>query len=207
MTYTATEEASLLVRHQHAQTSARTKTQMTGRAGHQRVWMGFLERLAQARREVGLLPREAAVLIGCAAEMAVSRGAPIDRPIELERAADVGRREAEHLRQDLFKLALVNLAGAVRVHEKRHRIGDADRVRDLDGALFGQPSRHDVLGEIAGRICGGAVHLSRVLAGERAAAMRCVTTVRVNDDLAPGKPTIAVWTADHEIAGGVDEEV
>src|SRR3954454_9674149 len=102
MTYTAAEEASLLVRHQHAQTSARTKTQMTGRAGHQRVCMGFLECLAQARRAVGLLPREAAVFIGGAAEMAVRCGAPIDRPIELERAADVVPRRAEHLSQYLF---------------------------------------------------------------------------------------------------------
>ncbi len=36
-------------------------------------------------------------LSGRAAEMAVGRGAAIDRPVELERAADVGRRQREDL--------------------------------------------------------------------------------------------------------------
>ena len=49
------------------------------------------ERLLQLRRQIGLLPREAAVLVGRAAEVAVGRGAAIDRLVELERAADVGR--------------------------------------------------------------------------------------------------------------------
>ena len=44
--------------------------------------------------EVGLLPGEAAVLVRRAAEMAVGRGAAVDRPVELERAADVGRASA-----------------------------------------------------------------------------------------------------------------
>src|ERR1044072_9169758 len=79
------------------------------------------ERLAQARREIGLLPREAAVLFGRTAEVTVSGGTPVDRAVELERAPDVGGRQAEYLGEELFQLALVDCAGAVGVDQKRHR--------------------------------------------------------------------------------------
>ena len=45
--------------------------------------------------------------------MAVSGGAAVDRPVQLERAADVGRRQAEELRQDLLQLLLVDVPGPV----------------------------------------------------------------------------------------------
>ena len=54
--------------------------------------------------EVGLLPGEAAVLVGRAAEVAVGRGAPVDRPVELEGAADIGRGQAEQLGQNFLEL-------------------------------------------------------------------------------------------------------
>src|SRR5262249_8581406 len=86
------------------------------------------ERALELADQVGLLPGEAAVLLGSAAEMAVSGGAPIDRPVELERAADVGRRQPENLRQHLCELALVDIAGAVSVDQHRHWVGNADRI-------------------------------------------------------------------------------
>ena len=73
--------------------------------------------------------------------------------------------------------------------------------------LFGEAGRDDVLGEIARRISGRAVDLGRVLAGERAAAMRRVAAVGVDDDLAAGEAAIAVRAADDEIAGRIDQEV
>src|SRR6185437_3564627 len=76
--------------------------------------------------EIGLLPGEAAVFIGRAAEVAVGRGTAIDRPVELERAPDVGRRQPEDFRQHLLELFLIDLAGAVGVDQNRHRIGNAD---------------------------------------------------------------------------------
>src|SRR4051794_38800945 len=75
------------------------------------------ERLLQLPCQIGLLPREAAILVRCPAEMPISGRAAIDRPVELERAADVGRREAEHLRQNLLKLALIDLAGTVQIDQ------------------------------------------------------------------------------------------
>ena len=139
--------------------------------------------------------------------MAVGRGAAIDRPVELQRAADVGRRQPEQLRQHLLELLLVDLAGAVGIDQERHRIGDADRVGDLDGAAVGEAGRDHVLGEIARGIGGRAVDLGRILAGERAAAMRRVAAIGVDDDLAAGQAAIAVGAADHEFAGRIDQEV
>src|SRR5262245_36384903 len=139
--------------------------------------------------------------------MAVGRGAAIDRAVELERAPDIGRRQAEDLRQRLLQLLLVDLAGPVRVDQERHRIGDADRIGDLDSAALGYAGGDHVLGEVARRVGRGAVDLGRVLAREGAAAVRGVAAVGVDDDLAAGEAAVAVRTADYEVAGRVDEEI
>src|ERR1039458_7119208 len=51
-----------------------------------------LHRAPDGVGEIGLFPGEAAVLVGRAAEMAVGRGAPVDRAAELEGAADIDRK-------------------------------------------------------------------------------------------------------------------
>ena len=139
--------------------------------------------------------------------MTIGGGAPIDRPVQLERAANVGRCEAEDVGQDLLELFLVDLAGSVGIDQDRHRVGNADGIGDLDGAALGDAGRDHVLGEIARRIGRGAVDLGRVLAGERAAAVRSVAAVGIDDDLAAGQPAVAIGTADDEIAGWIDQEV
>ncbi len=78
----------------------------------------------------------------------------------------------EKLREDLLELALIDLAGAVQVNQKRHRIGNADRIRNLDGAAVGETGGNDVLGEVTRGVGSRAVNLRRILAGERAAAVR-----------------------------------
>src|SRR5581483_3043642 len=95
------------------------------------------ERALQRVGEIGPLPGEAAVLFGGAAKVTIGRGAAVDRAVELQRAADVGRRQAKQLGQDLLELLLVDLAGAVGIDQHRHRVGDADGVSDLDGAALG----------------------------------------------------------------------
>src|SRR5690242_13365372 len=66
-------------------------------------------RAADRVGEVGALPGDTAVLFRGAAEMAVGGGPAIDRPVELEGAADVGRPQREKLRQHLLELALLDL--------------------------------------------------------------------------------------------------
>src|SRR6185437_7604416 len=80
------------------------------------------DRAAQRVGEVGLLPREAAVGVGRAAEMAVGRGARIDRPVELEVLADAARREVHHVAERLLDLGLGDLPGALQVDIDRQRL-------------------------------------------------------------------------------------
>ncbi len=97
--------------------------------------------------------------------------------------------------------------GAVGLDHQRQRVRDADRVGDLHLAAVGEAGRHHVLGHVARRVRGGAVHLRRVLAGERAAAVAGRAAVGVHDDLAPGEAGVAHRAADLELAGRVDHEV
>ena len=68
----------------------------------------------------------------------------------------------------------------------------------------GQAGRDDVLGDVARHVAGRAVDLRRILARERAAAVRRRAAVGVDDDLAAGDAGVAVRTADDEAAGRVD---
>ena len=81
---------------------------------------------------------------------------------------------------------------------------DADRVGDLDLAAVGEARGDDVLRHVARRVRGRAVDLRRILARERAAAVRRGAAVGVDDDLAPGQAGVAHRAADHELAGRVD---
>ena len=84
------------------------------------------------------------------------------------------------------------------------RLGDTDRIRQLDLATFRQPGRDDILGDVAGHVGSRAVDLCGVLAAECTAAMAAHAAVGVDDDLAPGHAGIAVRPADHELARRVD---
>src|SRR5689334_15256208 len=96
----------------------------------------LLHRAADGRSKIGLLPGEATVLLRRAAKMAIRRCAFVDWAVELERAANICRRQTEQLRQNLFELFLLDLASAMGVDQDGHRVGNADGVRDLDGAAF-----------------------------------------------------------------------
>ena len=84
------------------------------------------------------------------------------------------------------------------------RMRDADRVGDLELAAVGEAGGDDVLRDVARGVRGRAVDLGRVLARERAAAVRRSAAVGVDDDLAAGEPGVAHRPADHELAGRVD---
>ena len=131
------------------------------------------ERPLQRVRKVGLLPGEAAVGLRGAAEVAVGGGAGVDRTVEAEVFADRPRRRpADQFGQQLLQLLGIDVAAAVQVDVEAERLGDADRVADLDRALGRQACGDDVLCQIAGGVGGRAVDLGGILAGERAAAVR-----------------------------------
>src|SRR5207248_9950242 len=84
------------------------------------------------------------------------------------------------------------------------RVGVTDGVRQLHLALAGETGGDDILGDVAGHVGRGAVHLGRVLAAKGAAAVPAAAAVGVHDDLAPGQAAVAVWAADEEAARRVD---
>src|ERR1700691_5569048 len=99
--------------------------------------------------------------------MAVGGGAGVDRAVQLQMLADgAGRRAADQVGQDLFQLGRVDPAGVVQVDIEAQRLGNPDRIADLDGAAVGQSGGHNVLGQVAAGIGGRTVDLGRVLAGE-----------------------------------------
>src|SRR5882757_90135 len=156
------------------------------------------ERALQRLDQIGLLPGEAAFIVRRAAEVTIGRGAGVDRAVEIEMAADTARRQIHRLCRRLLELVFRHLPGAVGVDVDRQRTRHADRVGELQRAAVGETGRDDVLGDIARGIGCGTVDLGRVLAGERAAAMRGRAAIGVDDDLAAGQAGIAVRTADVE---------
>src|SRR3954453_3908760 len=86
-------------------------------------------RRAQRLGLVGPLPREVVVL---AAEVAVGRGLLVDRAVQLEILAERAGAQVEVLLDELRDPRPADLLGPERLDVDRHRVRDADRVRDLD---------------------------------------------------------------------------
>ena len=108
---------------------------------------------------------------------------------------------------ELGDLLFGDASGALGVHHDRHRIGDADGVGELHQRAIGEAGGDDVLRDVARHVAGRAIDLRRILARERAAAVRRGAAVGVDDDLAAGDAGVAVRTADDEAAGRVDVDL
>ena len=145
--------------------------------------------LAQRVGAVGALPGEVVVV---AAEVAVGGGLLVDRPVQVQLACGTmpGRRSKCSCDQ-LRDLGVGILLGAEGLDHQRDRVGDADRVGDLDLAAVGEPGGDHVLGHVARHVGGRAVDLRGVLAGEGAAAVAGHAAVGVDDDLAAGQAGVA----------------
>src|SRR5690606_5958812 len=88
--------------------------------------------------KVDLFPGESAIRFRFTPEMAIGRGAGIDRTIELQALANAARRQVDEFVQDLLETALVDLTRAVGVDIKRQRLGHADGIGNLDRAAVGK---------------------------------------------------------------------
>src|SRR6185436_9939687 len=119
-------------------------------------------------------------------------GALVDRLFQAERPDDARRLEIEDVADRLADLRVVDVAGAERVDEDRHGLGDADRVGELDLALRGELRGDDVLRDVARDVRGAPVDLRRVLARERAAAVPTVAAVGIDDDLPTREAAVAL---------------
>lgn len=87
--------------------------------------------------QVSALPREAAVGFGGAAEVAVGRGTRINRAVKAKMRADAAGRQVHHLCDGALNLGGVHIARAEGVSIDRERLGNANRVRELNRATLG----------------------------------------------------------------------
>src|SRR5205085_2130521 len=83
-----------------------------------------------------------------AAEVAVRRGLLEDRATQLERLDDAARRHLEVLANEVHELLLLDLPGTERVDVNRHRIRNADRIRELHFDFISESRRDDVLRDV-----------------------------------------------------------
>jgi len=84
--------------------------------------------------------------------MPVCGGRAVDRLVEPKVRADPARRQLAELPDAADRSldrVVADAARAVRVDIERQRLGDADRIGELDGAALGEARRDDVLGEVA----------------------------------------------------------
>src|SRR6267154_5616815 len=78
-------------------------------------------RALQRVGEVGLLPREPALIVRRAAEMAVGRGPRVNRLVEIEMLAYAARRQIHRLRHGYLEPFRGHVSGAVGVDIDRQR--------------------------------------------------------------------------------------
>ena len=81
------------------------------------------------------------------------------RTAQIEFFHDAARRELEGCAHQVGDLLFRNATRAFGVHHDRHRIGDADGVRQLHEGAIGDTGCHHVLGDIARHVAGRAVDL------------------------------------------------
>ena len=82
-----------------------------------------------------------------------------------------------------------------------------DCVGKLDLALVSQSCCNNILCNVTCCVSCGTVYLGAVLTGECAAAVTCISTVGVYDDLTSGQAAVSVRAADYETSGRVNEEL
>merc|ERR1719236_334015 len=147
--------------------------------------------------------------VGLATEVAIRGRNLVLRLTQLQRLRDGARAAVE---SDLHNLSdglrrQGSLLRSEGLDEERQGLRNADRVRQLHERALREAALHHRLRHLPGDVRSRAIDLRRVLPGESAAAVRAPATVRVNDDLAPGDPSVTLRTADDELARRIDVEV
>ena len=90
------------------------------------------------------------------------------------------------------------------IDHHRNRIGNADRVSELDQATIRESGGDDVLRNVTRHVSSRTIDLRRILSGESAAAVRRIAAVSIDDDLAAGQAGVALRAAGDKPAGRVD---
>ena len=137
--------------------------------------------------------------------MSVAGGLSIDRPAQIQRFDDTARRELEVFADRVREILSWSILPVPNVSTVNgNRIGNADRISELDFDTIRQTRRDDVLGDVPRHVAGRAIDLRRILAGECAATMTAHAAVGIDDDFASGQSAVALRSADDESAGRID---
>src|SRR5712664_3517319 len=108
------------------------------------------------------------------------------------------------LSHQVGQLPVRNSTGAARIYKHRHRIGNPDRISQLDETFVGQTCGDNVLSYVPRHVCRGAIDLGGIFPRERTAAVRSITTIGVNNYLASCHTCIALWTPGYEASRWVN---
>src|SRR5882672_11939740 len=121
-----------------------------------------------------------------ATKVTVGRSRFVNRPSQVEFFDDLPGRQLEVFADEFGKLGFTDSPGAARVDAHGHRLGHTYGVGELDFALIGQPSGHDVLRDVPSHVSGRAINFRRILARKRTATVGRITAVGIDDNLPPG---------------------
>src|SRR5213595_2207372 len=102
---------------------------------------------------------------------------------------------------------LTDTTGSFGIYQHGNRFRDADCISHLHQAAISQARSHNILRDVTSHVSRRAVDLCRIFAGESAAAVRSITTVRIDNNLTAGETGITLWTTRYESARGIDVEL
>src|SRR6266571_6555250 len=139
---------------------------------------------AQSFSFISKLPSET---VAGAAEVTVRRSRFIDRPAQIELFDNFARRQWKMFANEIGKFSFADAATATRIDIDRDRIGYSDGIRELHFTFVCQSGSDDVLCNVTRHVCCRAIDFRRIFSRERSAAVRCVTAICVDDDLASGQ--------------------
>ncbi len=118
--------------------------------------------------------------------MAIGGSRLVNRAPQVEFIDDFSGGQLKVFADKFGKLRLADSPSAAGINSDRHRLGDADGVRELHFALISQASGHDVLRDVASHVSSRAIDFGRILARERAATVRRITAIGIDDNFAAG---------------------
>src|SRR5215203_1936850 len=144
--------------------------------------------------------------LGLAPKVAIACSRSVNWPLQLQGVNDPARRQVEYVIDDLFEGCIGQLTGTERLHQHGYRAGNPDGISDLHLAPPRQLGLDNVLGNPAGSIGSGPVHLRGILAAEGPATVPGHTAVGVDNDFSSCKSRVAVRASDDESAGRIDRE-
>src|SRR3989344_618533 len=140
-----------------------------------------------------------------ASEMAISGNLAVNGPAQIQVFDNHAGPEVKHFSDNFHDRVLGNFSSTKSIHSNRQWLWHADGVCHLHLQLFCQSRGNQIFRNIPSHITSRSVDLGVVLAREASAAVTAPATISVHDDFAAGKSGVALWTADHEPARGIDE--